>query len=115
MNGRELIGQLNLVEIDKRVFAQQLVLLLARNIHDATLKSGKPLTDRIDFEMFLSEVADAAAPHVPHVPPQARWSRREEATDQTCPRCGHIHQGSAECGIDIGGGRICRCELAVAV
>ena len=31
-----------------------------------------------------------------------------------CPRCGHIHEGVRECGADMGGGRICRCEMEVA-
>jgi hypothetical protein len=35
------------------------------------------------------------------------------AIDRTCPRCGHLHQGEKECGEQIGGGRICRCELDV--
>ena len=36
--------------------------------------------------------------------PQARW-------EDTCPRCGHVHQADAECGEALGGGRICRCEF----
>lgn len=33
--------------------------------------------------------------------------------DRTCPRCGHVHQGSSECGQEMGPGRICRCEMEV--
>jgi hypothetical protein len=33
----------------------------------------------------------------------------------TCPRCGHVHQGSEECGEDLGGAGKCRCEYAVMV
>jgi hypothetical protein len=30
--------------------------------------------------------------------------------DRTCPRCGHLHEGAAECEVSLGGGgRICRC------
>jgi hypothetical protein len=36
---------------------------------------------------------------------------RHDDLYSTCPRCGHIHQGERECGEDMGGGRICRCEM----
>jgi hypothetical protein len=43
-----------------------------------------------------------------------RIERRDRRPlDETCPRCGHIHQGDSECGEQMGGGRICRCELSV--
>lgn len=39
---------------------------------------------------------------------QARYSY-----DPTCSRCGHVHEGSSECGMPMGNGRICRCEMEV--
>lgn len=35
--------------------------------------------------------------------------------DGTCPRCGHKHEGERECGVSMGGGGLCRCELSVPV
>ncbi len=32
---------------------------------------------------------------------------------KTCPRCGHIHEGSKECGMVMGQNLICRCEYEV--
>lgn len=31
--------------------------------------------------------------------------------DDYCHRCGHIHFGFKECGVDMGNGRVCRCEM----
>lgn len=38
---------------------------------------------------------------------------KREIRDKTCPRCGHQHEGLKECGVEMGPGRICPCELEV--
>lgn len=48
---------------------------------------------------------------------QKKYPRYNEAralSDPTCPRCGHVHEGSGECGVSIGAGRVCRCELEMS-
>jgi hypothetical protein len=101
---------------------------IAERIYEARLKNGEPLVEVIDVIAWLRELGEVvkAQSHLgstrlsisangaagngtrPTVirSAQKRW-------DETCPRCGHIHQGISECGVDCGGGRICRCEMAV--
>lgn len=43
----------------------------------------------------------------------AERARMKAALDKTCPRCGHLHEGDAECGVLLGSGRVCRCEVPV--
>jgi len=38
---------------------------------------------------------------------------RRNLIDRTCPDCGHVHHGDDECGEELGGGRVCRCERRV--
>lgn len=77
---------------------------LADRVHESRLEGGQRLLDSTDFTIWLRELGNA-------------WREAEHhgflPVHNTCPRCGHIHQGDAECGEDIGGGRICRCELPV--
>jgi hypothetical protein len=89
---------------------------LADHIYDACLNSGERVSDATAFKVLLHELAEearvlaanAGLPFVmrstPVPKPQERWA-------DMCSRCGHVHQGAAECGESLGGGRICRCEL----
>lgn len=43
-------------------------------------------------------------------PELLRETIRQGSLDRTCARCGHVHQDRAECGKDMGGGGICRCD-----
>jgi hypothetical protein len=81
---------------------------LAEQVYDAHLDDGQRLLDATDFKAWLRELAEASTVHGQ---PFAGFHRG--SLHDTCPRCGHIHQGDAECGEDLGGGRICRCELPV--
>ena len=45
---------------------------------------------------------------------RGRYPDYEAPAHDHCPRCGHIHEGVRECGADMGGGGICRCEMEVA-
>jgi hypothetical protein len=75
---------------------------LADHVYEARLSFGtRPrLNDAGDFQAWLRELSEAA-----QIPGRA--------VDKTCPRCGHIHQAHDECGEELGGGRICRCEMSV--
>lgn len=33
------------------------------------------------------------------------------AAGDWCHRCGHVHEGVSECGVDMGNGRVCPCQL----
>lgn len=90
-------------------------LYLAAHAHELRLSNGARLNDATDWKAFMVELAEATKPTIARVlgvPPQRRWNSRE--VDPTCPRCGHVHQGIGECGMPMGAGRICHCELEVA-
>jgi hypothetical protein len=36
---------------------------------------------------------------------------RSLALGDWCHRCGHVHEGVSECGVDMGSGRVCPCQL----
>ncbi|HEX3941557.1 MAG TPA: hypothetical protein VHX11_08765 [Acidobacteriaceae bacterium] len=85
---------------------------LETHVTEARLENGTRLIDASDFKAWLYELSEAAkCPRsVTQMPPPAQ---RRYSEDSTCPRCGHIHQGLSECGEQLGGGRVCRCEMAV--
>jgi hypothetical protein len=126
MNSQELIADLRaLGKQDAKVFFN----LLADRVYDARLSNGQRLRDATDFMMWLRELGEASAGDVtgrcfqsPNVPSEEEirtWTgvttgpRCRRLIDNPCPRCGHVHEGSAECGAHIGGGRTCRCEMEV--
>lgn len=93
---------------------------LADTVSEARLADGQRLCDATDFAAWLRELAEETrvqrlpasdSPGNGTCPKVMRESHR--SIHDTCPRCGHIHQGDAECGEDLGGGRVCRCQLAV--
>lgn len=105
MTAREAIADLQHAKEPVEFF-----LYLAAHAHELRLTNGARLNDSTDFKAFLVELAEATKPTIGRalgIPPQKRW-------DEHCPRCGHVHQGIGECGMPIGGGRVCRCELEVA-
>lgn len=108
---------------------------LADNAIRARLADGQRLCDVGDFIAWLRELAEQAKVHVVSnnralgaliadgkdvmTIDQVRnelgtWPEVMEI-DDICPRCGHLHQGDSECGLPMGGGRICRCELSVRI
>jgi hypothetical protein len=89
---------------------------LADHIHEARLTKGERMTDATDYAELLREIAT----HLRHSIAKANKPIKTTAQIRgsiydTCPRCGHIHLEESECGQDLGGGRICRCELWVPV
>lgn len=82
------------------------LLYMAAHAHEFRLEDGQRLNDQTDFTAWLIEVSRALAGR-DHI----LASRMEN--DRTCPRCGHLHEGERECGVFLGGGGFCRCELEV--
>lgn len=86
--------------------------------YEATLNNGASITDAADGLTLLEQLVEAltsrATPATPTLrPEQPRWSGTTGNLQQTCPRCGHVHEGEKECGKFMGGGGFCRCELEV--
>jgi hypothetical protein len=108
MTARDFIASLAPVDLDRQ---EKIFRFLAEHLYELRLSNGHPLRDSTDFRDFLfelsqgAEMADQNRP-CPKVIPRGQF-------DDTCPRCGHVHQGSGECGEQMGGGRICRCETEV--
>jgi hypothetical protein len=94
---------------------------LAEQLYGATLADGRPLyrCDIMGMKEFLTEVAISAVdPESTKLSGGTRTGRDQLGQrllheSDPCPRCGHVHQGDRECGEQIGGGRICRCEMEV--
>jgi hypothetical protein len=85
---------------------------LAEHVREAQLDDGRHLCLVADFADWLHELAEASIAKAVANNPRMVVLR---PIDRTCPRCGHVHQRAYECGEDMGGGRICRCEMAVPV
>ncbi|HZW05360.1 MAG TPA: hypothetical protein VFF58_00500 [Candidatus Nitrosotalea sp.] len=101
---------------------------LADQAGQARLSNGARLCDVSDFSAWLRELGDAARisgeiPDSTEVLPMPERSTRPRVTERpaqlrnwnACPRCGHVHEGDRECGVEIGRGQICRCEMEVPV
>lgn len=109
------------------VNTRALLYFLADYVAIARLQNGERLLDATDFVAWLRELGDAAqasqaeedsvsaCPQVMKRMPTHDFVARHfiDPRGERCPRCGHIHQGVVQCGCDLGGGRICRCELPV--
>jgi hypothetical protein len=123
MNPHDLLSDAPFPPGDRReqlLQARLLLNYLADHVYHAELR------DATDFRQWLLDLAEEArnlgqlaentkvswmtvkgpCRKVTTPPPQPRY-------DPTCPRCGHVHEGSAECGMDMGNGRFCRCEMEV--
>ena len=88
-----------------------LLRYVADHLYEGELASGMGLRDLSDVHAFLYELANVT--RIPAKvtamarPSQPRWD--------TCPRCGHVHEGIGQCGVSMGGGGLCRCEVEVAI
>ena len=83
----------------------EIFLFLANHAHELRTADGQRMNDATDFTAFLRELADALAPA----------KQPKLACHDTCPRCGHIHQGEEECGMFMGAtAGFCRCEVQAA-
>lgn len=105
MIAQEIIAELRTRGLD---VSPEIFDYLAEHIYDAELFGGHRISDASDAVGLMRELASAARFAAL---PVATMRRR--LIESTCPRCGHIHQGEAECGEEMGGGRLCRCELPV--
>lgn len=93
---------------------------LADHLYTATLRDGRPVRygDAITVKEWLEELSDALVFHDFPASTELQSlavSRTRPEVMRTCPRCGHVHEGSAECGAEMGPGRVCRCEMEVGV
>jgi hypothetical protein len=87
---------------------------IADRLYQAELNSGASLHDVTDFKIFLEECAEVAKVRDFRDQTASGWREApSRGVNPPCPRCGHVHQGDRECGEQIGGGRICRCEMEV--
>ena len=115
MNARELVSDLRLLgpQDQNVIFA-----FIADRAYLLRLNSGGRLSDLTDFKLFLDELSAAwrfadfkeAVPPPIDRKPLGHWE-----VEDVCVRCGHVHEGSAQCGVPIGEGRFCRCEVEVSV
>jgi hypothetical protein len=106
MNAKEVISSIRARALGAGAGPRDLFNYLAEQVYEARLSDGQRLLDATDFNAWLRELAEASTY------PTMTLSH-ERTIQDTCPRCGHIHEGINECGADIGGSRICRCELSV--
>jgi hypothetical protein len=101
--------------------ARMLFQYLADNLYSADLASGDRVasSDVTTVKTWLHELSEAAR-EMSRNPPgtevqllqELRTCRRViKSVEDTCPRCGHVHEGSSECGMFMGNGRYCRCEM----
>ena len=107
-NAADLARQLRrygLVKDDSR----EILLYIAANYSKCRLRDGQRLNDATDVSTFLVELASELKPKPCEV------IKLRSQLDKTCPRCGHQHEGDRECGSEIGGGRLCRCEMELPV
>jgi hypothetical protein len=91
-----------------RVFCPQNLTVifqyLADRLYQAQLPNGTMLRDVSDVRDWLE-----------HLSTVARAPLVKALQQNVCPRCGHIHNNEKECGEKIGGGRVCRCEMELAL
>lgn len=76
--------------------------VLAECADFAQLADGKRLRDGLDFTAWLRELETAASLAI----------TKPVDSVKVCPRCGHIHQ-DRECGKDMGGAGVCKCDVEV--
>ena len=116
MTSQEFIAKLSPTELNR---LSTIFEYMAISLTEARLRTGIRLIDLTDVKMWLLELSIAAklaeVGDSTKVPNAAERRPVSKVMLTICPRCGHEHQGTAECGEDMGGGRICRCELEVRV
>ncbi len=131
MTSDQLIAELRALPPDRRTadeFMQYLRLgltFIEKHFYELQLADGTVIAngDITSAVAGIREIRDATLNLVPstQVQDQARIRTRLRVTgrvdvsryDSTCPRCGHIHEGTGECGVSMGKDRLCRCDLEV--
>jgi len=87
----------------------------ADRAHAARLADGQGLRDCLDFSAWLRELAEASKVVDPigqllSANPSTRIQPSPAVMQDWCNSCGHEAHPGRECGVAIGGERICRCE-----
>jgi hypothetical protein len=124
MNAEQFVADMPLGPGDARanlLHARLLIAYLADHVYTAELANGARVLDASDFKAFCCEAVEvirkvarlADGPELPtlrsaqkQLPPPG-----QRRYDPTCNRCGHVHEGVGECGMFMGNGRFCRCEM----
>ena len=117
MTPSELLRDLPVGPGDERankLFWRIALRFLADHVHDAELPNRMPVRDVTDFDMWLRELAAGLQESTPVEFGNHKLRASGRVIDSTCPRCGHIHEGSSACGAQMGGGGICPCEMEVS-
>ena len=104
---------------ETRLYTRLLVRFLADNIKDLHFDDGSYPHAPSDYQKILRLIADQVRVPLAELAPvnfaDHRLRLRGRADlESTCPRCGHIHEGSSACGAQMGGGGICPCEMEVS-
>jgi hypothetical protein len=104
---------LGLRDFPPEVLTRVLLAFLADNAAEARLRNGARLCDLSDVIAWLRELRQEIK-----VEPASVGGLLAKL-NTTCHDCGHVHEGSDECGVFIGGGpdskKFCRCEKRVLV
>ena len=90
--------------------------VLADHVRELQFDDGRYLSTIGDFADALRLLAERI--RTPEPEPVRTFGNhqlrvRGRSVDQTCPRCGHVHEGISACGVQMGGGGVCPCELEV--
>jgi hypothetical protein len=104
MNTRDLISDFETGPGDARqalLAARLLLSYLADHVYVAEPK----LNDATDFKHWLQALANEAQ-HIANFSKEENW-------EDTCNRCGHIHEGMKECGFCVPGAGVCKCEFEI--
>jgi hypothetical protein len=113
MTAKEFIASIGPIDPQE---TSAMFFYLAEHVREAQLADGRHLCLIADFSDWLRELAEAAIARAVARNPQMVVTRpAARSTDRTCPRCGHVHQSAQECEADLGGGRVCRCEMVMPV
>jgi hypothetical protein len=89
-----------------RLFLQD----FADHLYLARLADGQRLNDVTDSAAYVRELAAV-------IEFEEMGASRRRLTDlnKSCPRCGHVHKsGEKECGEDMGGAGVCKCDVEVS-
>ena len=98
-----------------------LLQFIADHLYELRLSNGAYLYDGTDFKQAFVEMAEelrkanrTKVPWMVNQRPCPKVTNTHRSWSDTCPRCGHIHEGEMECGASMGKDRLCRCDLEVA-
>ena len=101
-------------ELERRIRERIVMLRAQKDRRQVAVLSGEDI-GCASLEWVLREAEAIKAEGLkPAVSVGPRMIRQEQPRNwNACPRCGHVHHEGTECGEQLGGGRVCRCEESV--